>query len=324
MRRKILAVMMTLMLVGIMSVGCGEQKDSGGSSTQGETSNVNEGDQGSAQDVRYKEEVVAYPEGQVFCMGKSAEGRPIAFLFDEKNTTEEKAAYKKYVYKNDEWDEVDISKTNDLLEKNKINMLYSLNETKEGSIFGVAFKEDNNPLLYALTDKFKSYPDAFGGNEVKNFKVVDDKSMLVMYGDGRASLNDFDGKSIREFGEGNALVDEMMDMVFTVDTTGTKIKIFDLATGKMEDEYSAEITNQGVCFAVNDKDEIYAATEKGIFLLENGTMTEVVSGDVMSTGALSGGAWLNDMFIEGDVFYLSYLVEEENSREYRMTSYRKE
>ena len=116
----------------------------------------------------------------------------------------------------------------------------------------------------------------------------------------------------------------MMDMVFTVDTTGTKIKIFDLATGKMEDEYSAEITNQGVCFAVNDKDEIYAATEKGIFLLENGTMTEVVSGDVMSTGALSGGAWLNDMFIEGDVFYLSYLVEEENSREYRMTSYRKE
>ncbi len=323
MRRKTLMVIMTLMFVGIMSVGCSGEKNNEESLTPGESPKVDEDAGGLNQNVTYNEEVVEFPEGQVFCMGKSSEGKPIVFMFDEKNTTEEKAAYKKYVYKNDKWDEADISKTNDLLEKNKINMLYSLNETKEGSIFGVAFKEEDNPLLYALTDKFKSYPDAFGGNEVKGFKVVDDKSMLVMYSDGRASLNDFDGKSIREFGEENALVDEMMDMVFTVDTTGTKIKIFDLATGKMEDEYSAEITNQGVCFAVNDKDEIYAATEKGIFLLENGTMTEVVSGDVMSTDALSGSAWLNDMFIEGDVFYLSYVVEGENSREYRMTSYRK-
>lgn len=50
-------------------------------------------------------------------------------------------------------------------------------------------------------------------------------------------------------------------------------------------------------------------------------MTEVVPGDVMSTGVLSGSMWLNDMFIDGDVFYLSYLVEEGNSREYSMISY---
>ncbi len=321
MKRKILMVIMTLMLVGIMSVGCSGQEDKGESPAQGETSELSDDAKELVQNVKYKEDVVAYPEGQVFCMGKNAEGRPIVFLFDEKNTTEEKAAYKKYVYKNDEWDEVDISTTNDLLEKNEINKLYSLNETKEGSIFGVAFREDNNSFVYALTDKFKSYPDVFGGDEVKGFKVVDDKSMLVLYRDGRVLLNDFDGKSIREFGEGNALVDTTMDIVFTVDSTGTKIKVFDLATGKMEDEYSTELTNQGVCFAVNDKDEIYAATEKGIFLLENGTMTEVVPGDVMSTGALSGSMWLNDMYIDGDVFYLSYLVEEGNSREYRMMSY---
>lgn len=322
MKGKVLAVIMTLMLAGIMSVGCSGQQNKGESTEQIETSKTSEKSI-PEQNEKYKEDVVAYPEGQVFCIGKSAEGRPIAFLFDEKNTTEEKATYKKYVYKNDEWDEVDISGTNDLLEKNKISKLYSLNETKEGSIFGVVFKEDNNPFLYSLTGKFKSYSDVFDGKEVRNFKIVDDKSMLVVYSDGRVSLNDFHGKSIRKFGEGNALVDEMMDMVFTVDSTGTQIKVFELATGKMEDEYSTELTNQGVCFAVNNKDEIYAATEKGIFLLENGTMTEVISGDIMSTGALSGSMWLNNMFIEGDVFYLSYLVEEGNSREYRMTSYRK-
>lgn len=63
-------------------------------------------------------------------------------------------------------------------------------------------------------------------------------------------------------------------MVFIMDRTRSKIKVLDLAMGKTEDEYTVELTNQGICFAVNDNDEIYAVAKKGIFLLENGKMTE--------------------------------------------------
>ena len=111
--------------------------------------------------------------------------------------------------------------------------------------------------------------------------------------------------------------------VFTVDATGSKITVYDLSTGEKEDEYEIQITQQGICFAVNQDDEIYAATEKGIYLLENGKMTEVVPEKVMSTSALSGEAWLNSLFVQGDKLYVSYVIEGDNSREYRMTSYDK-
>lgn len=144
-----------------------------------------------------------------------------------------------------------------------------------------------------------------------------------MDGDGNVSLNDFKGKSIRQFGESNAFTDVVNDMVFTVDATGSKITVYDLSTGEKEDEYETQITQQGICFAVNQDDEIYAATEKGIYLLENGKMTEVVPEKVMSTSALSSEAWLNGLFVQGDKFYVSYVIEGDNSREYRMTSYDK-
>ena len=255
-------------------------------------------------------------------MGKEASGKPVVFLFDEKHTTQENAAYKKYVLENDKWEESDMSKTNELLKKNKINMLYSLTETADGKVFGAANKEDGI-YLYALTNQFKAYPDAFGEKEIKNFRIVDSIRVLVMDGDGNVSLNDFKGKSIRQFGESNAFVDVVNDMVFTVDTTGTKITVYNLATGEKEDEYEAQITQQGICFAVNDNDEIYAATEKGIYLLENGNMTEVVPEKTMSTGALSSEAWLNSLYVQGDKFYVSYVIEGDNSREYRLTSYEK-
>lgn len=318
MKRKFLAVMMAFLTATMLCTGCGSQETKQEQKTQTQTTTTND----VKEETRYKESEVSYPEGQVFCMGKEASGKPVAFLFDEKHTTQENAAYKKYVLENDKWEESDISKANELLKKNKINMLYSLTETADGKLFGIANKE-NGIYLYALTNQFKAYPDAFGEKEIKNFRVVDARRVLVMDGDGNVSLNDFKGKSIRQFGESNAFVDVVNDMVFTVDTTGTKITVYDLETGNKEDEYEAQITQQGICFAVNDNDEIYAATEKGIYLLENGKMTEVVPEETMSTSALSSEAWLNGLYVQGDKFYVSYVIEGDNSREYRMTSYEK-
>ena len=316
MKRKLLAVTMTFLTAMMLCTGCGSQETKQEQSTQTQTTNDIK------EETGYKESEVSYPEGQVFCMGKEASGKPVAFLFDEKHTTQDNAAYKKYVFENDKWEESDLSKTNELLKKNKINMLYSLTETADGKIFGIANK-DTGIYLYALTDKFKAYPDAFGKKEIKNFQVVDARRVLVMDGDGNVSLNDFKGKSIRQFGESNAFADVVNDMVFTVDATGSKITVYDLSTGEKEEEYETQITQQGICFAVNQDDEIYAATEKGIYLLENGKMTEVVPEKVMSTSALSSEAWLNSLFVQGDKFYVSYVIEDDNSREYRMTSYDK-
>lgn len=316
MKRKFLAITMAFLTAAALCTGCGSQAADQEQTTQNQTTNKIK------EETGYKESEIAYPEGQVFCMGKEASGKPIAFLFDEKHTTQDNAAYKKYVLENGKWEESDMSKTNELLKKNKINMLYSLTETADGKFFGIANKE-TGIYLYALTDKFKAYPDAFGEKEIKNFQVVDDIRVLVMDGEGNVSLNDFKGKSIRQFGESNAFMDVVNGMVFTVDTTGTKITVYDLETGQKEDEYEAQITQQGICFAVNDNDEIYAATEKGIYLLENGKMTEVVPEKTMSTSALSSEAWLNGLYVQGDKFYVSYVIEGDNSREYRMTSYEK-
>lgn len=316
MKRKFLALTMAFLTAAALCTGCGSQAADQEQTTQNQTTNTIK------EETGYKESEVSYPEGQVFCMGKEASGKPVAFLFDEKHTTQDNAAYKKYVLENGKWEEADMSKTNELLKKNKINMLYSLTETADGKFFGIANKE-TGIYLYALTDKFKAYPDAFGEKEIKNFQVVDDIRVLVMDGEGNVSLNDFKGKSIRQFGESNAFMDVVNGMVFTVDTTGTKITVYDLETGQKEDEYEAQITQQGICFAVNDNDEIYAATEKGIYLLENGKMTEVVPEKTMSTSALSSEAWLNGLYVQGDKFYVSYVIEGDNSREYRMTSYEK-
>lgn len=316
MKRKFLAVTMTFLMATMFCTGCGGQETKTEQTTQTQTTNDIK------EETGYKESEVSYPEGQAFCMAREASGKPIVFMFDEKHTTQDNAAYKKYVLENDKWEESDMSKANELLKKNKINMLYSLTETADGKIFGIANK-DTGIYLYALTDKFKAYPDAFGKQEIKNFQVVDEKSVLVMDAEGNVSLNDFAGKSLHKFGESNAFADVVKDMVFTVDTTGSKITIYDLSTGEKEDEYEAQITQQGICFAANENDEIYAATEKGIYLLENGKMTEIVPEKMMSTSALSSDAWLNNLYVQGDKFYVSYVIEGDNSREYRMTSYDK-
>ena len=237
MKRKFLAITMTFLTAMMLCTGCGSQETKQEQSTQTQTTNDIK------EETGYKESEVSYPEGQVFCMGKETSGKPVAFLFDEKHTTQDNAAYKKYVLENDKWEESDLSKTNELLKKNKINMLYSLNETADGKIFGIANK-DTGIYLYALTDKFKAYPDAFGKKEIKNFQVVDARRVLVMDGDGNVSLNDFKGKSIRQFGESNAFTDVVNDMVFTVDATGSKITVYDLSTGEKEDEYETQITQQ--------------------------------------------------------------------------------
>ena len=171
MKRKFLAVTMTFLTAMMLCTGCGSQEIKQEQSTQTQTTNDNK------EETGYKESEVSYPEGQVFCMGKEASGKPVAFLFDEKHTTQDNAAYKKYVFENDKWEESDLSKTNELLKKNKINMLYSLTETADGKIFGIANK-DTGIYLYALTDKFKAYPDAFGKKEIKNFQVVDARRVL--------------------------------------------------------------------------------------------------------------------------------------------------
>lgn len=316
MKRKFLAVTMTFLMATMFCTGCGSQETKTEQTTQTQTTN------NIKEETGYQENEIAYPEGQAFCMAREASGKPIVFMFDEKHTTQDNAAYKKYVLENDKWEESDMSKANELLKKNKINMLYCLAETAGGKTFGIANKE-TGIYLYALTDKFKAYPDAFGKQEIKNFQVVDEKSVLVMDAEGNVSLNDFEGKSLRKFGESNAFADVVKDMVFTVDTTGSKITIYDLSTGEKEDEYEAQITQQGICFAVNENDEIYAATEKGIYLLENGKMTEIVPEKMMSTSALSSDAWLNNLYVQGDKFYVSYVIEGDNSREYRMTSYDK-
>ena len=166
MKRKFLAVTMTFLTAMMLCTGCGSQETKQEQSTQTQTTNDIK------EETGYKESEVSYPEGQVFCMGKEAFGKPVAFLFDEKHTTQDNAAYKKYVLENDKWEESDLSKTNELLKKNKINMLYSLTEMTDGKIFGIANK-DTGIYLYALTDKFKAYPDAFGKKEIKNFQVVE-------------------------------------------------------------------------------------------------------------------------------------------------------
>ena len=80
MKGKVLAVIMTLMLAGIMSVGCSGQQNKGESTEQIETSKTGEKSI-PEQNEKYKEDVVAYPEGQVFCIGKSA---PFYFyVYDE-------------------------------------------------------------------------------------------------------------------------------------------------------------------------------------------------------------------------------------------------
>ncbi len=327
MKRKFLAITAVVAATITLCVGCAGNDSAGGANSGTEQATKTQESSQTTDEINvkseYKESKVEFPEGQPFCMGNDKSGKPILFMFDDKATTPESAAYKKYVFQDGKWAEADISKTNELLKKNKINMLYSLTETEGGKIFGIA-KNENGMYLYDLTEKFKAYPDAFGKDEIKAFQVEDDKSVLVMSGDGSASLRNFDGKVINKFGEGNGIAQAVGDKVFAVDSTGSKITIYNMSNAEVEDEYKTQITQQGIAFVISGDDEIYAATENGIYLLENGEMKEVVPEKAMSTATINSSAWINALYVQGDEFWVSYVEEGNNSREFRMVSFKKE
>ena len=88
MKRKFLAVTMTFLTAMMLCTGCGSQETKQEQSIQTQTTNDIK------EETGYKESEVSYPEGQVFCMGKETSGKPVAFLFDEKHTTQDNAARK--------------------------------------------------------------------------------------------------------------------------------------------------------------------------------------------------------------------------------------
>ena len=318
MKRKFLAITMAFLTAAALCTGCGSQAADQEQTTQNQTANKIK------EETGYREREITYPKGQPFCMARDADGKPIVFMFDEKHITQDSMAYKKYVLEDGEWNEVDMSETNELLKKNKISELYTLTETANGKIFGVS-NTSTGTYVYALTDKFKAYPDAFGKKPIQSFAVADDKSVLALYGGGKCAINDLKGNCIHEFGENVARADLVNDMIFTIGTDGSKITVYNLETGEQEDEFEAQgqVTDQGVCYAVNEDGELFAATEKGIFLLENGKMQEVVPESVMSTNALTSQAWPNYLFVQGDTFYVDYTIEDDNTRQDRLTVYEK-
>lgn len=164
-----------------------------------------------------------------------------------------------------------------------------------------------------------------GEKEAQGYEFLEDDKVCVLYSDGSVYIKNLKtGKAEKDFGDDFTTIHVLGDTIYSTNKMHNKIVEIDCKTGQKGAEYKYDLTNQGIAFCKDKEENVYACTEKGIFLLgNNNEMTEVVPGNIMSEGAISTSSHIDGVSIEDEVFYVTYLISGNNSREYRMVSYSK-
>lgn len=283
----------------------------------------------------YKEKSVPYPEGTVFYSTYDADGTPVAVLFDEEKY-KQYAAYEEYLYRDGIWEKQDTDALNEVLKKEGIASLSTLDKDVSGKRYAFgsfAFGGEDgigSATFYEFTGKkaVKCGDVVFRGDDniMYQYQLLGDGKICALYADGSICTRKIrDGEVEKDLGTGFAMMGVAGDRLFAVSQTGDSIREFSLETGEQEREYPVKLTNQGVAFCQDGEENAYACTENGIFLLneDDEKLEEVVGEGVMSANALEGSStiMLSGMRVKDGTFNVTYVVQGENSRKYRMFEY---
>lgn len=285
----------------------------------------------------YKEKSVPYPDGTVFYCTYDAEGTPVAILFDAENYTSQHASYEEYLYRDGLWEKQDTDALNQVLKKEKILSLATLDKDSSGKMYGLwtdlasSEKTEDSVAFYEFTEKKAIKHDDImfsGDNMLYQYRLLGDGKICAFYADGSiCTRNIKDGLVEKELGTGFAAMDAAGDRIFAVNQTHDSIIEFDSESGQQGNTYPVELTNQGLAFCQDEEENAYVCTENGIFLLDEDSekLTEVVSGSKMSINALNGASevGISGIRVKDGAFYVTYLLAGENSREYKMYIYSK-
>lgn len=304
--------------------GCGEAAKE--ENKEGNTATVEQ------KKTEYKEESITYPGEQVFYSTYNVKNNPDVFLFDLENSKEKNIAYQEYLYQKGEWVEEKVDDLNATLRKEKISSLSALERDKDGRLYGLwadlSGKGEQKYIIYEFTEKkaVKCKDVTLSGkNEMRNYKLLGDDRICVMYEDGSVCIRNLkDGSTEKEFGSDFTTMEVVGDSIYAMNKEHNTIVEIDIASGEKGGEYAYELTNQGIAFCEDEEYNVYACTEKGIFRLdEGGKLTEIINGSKMSMNALSSEARIDGVRIGSGEFIVTYLAAGDNSREYKMFTYSK-
>ncbi len=286
------------------------------------------------KEAEYVETSVDLPEGSYVKTGFNEENEPYIFMYDEEKTTDKATAYKKYVYRGNQWQEEDISSLNSLLEKEKILYVYTFEYTPDGKLYGIqpefnemATKVEVMRVFEVLENKIKKYETNVLSEEerkIKNFQFLGEEKLCVLYEDGNIVQYDLiTGDVVKDYGKGFASLQVIEDCIYAMSNQNDAILEVNLSSGKIDRKYSWA---HGMSYPTICQDEDgnrYAYSLKGIFQLENEELIEVVNESKMSVNMMGEEAYVSHMGVKDETFYCIYLMKKENSMQYRMATYGK-
>lgn len=302
-------------------VGCGKNDSDS-------TANLEKTEQKNPVEEGYHEKEIGYPDGQVFYCENTEKQEPCVYMFDSSGN----AGYRRYVYRQEIWEQESFDAVNKLLEKNNLKTLYSVHTLADGKVYGVGIDNKSDSV-----QSFKFYE--FAKSQIKTGEDLTEKDGAVLYGyqllenqkiacfyDNRnvCIRNLHTGKTIKDFGYDFTSMTVIGQNLYAINEACNQIVIYDIDTAEVSEKYSVDITDQGIVFAEDDAYNRYACTENGIFLLgDNGKIEQVMDGKNMSTNAYTNSARLDFMCAKDGVFYVNYLISGDNQRKYRLCSYSK-
>lgn len=315
--------------------GCGTATDDGTEKAEKTAAPAPVQDGDGETETDYKEKSVEYPEGTVFYSTYDADGTPVAILFDEEKY-KQSAAYEEYLYRDGIWEKQDTDALNEVLKKEGIASLSTLDKDASGKRYAlgsaVSGGEDGkgSASFYEFTDKKAvKYEDVVfrrDDNIMYQYQLLGDGKLCALYADGSICTRKIgDGEVEKDLGSGFAMMGVAGNRLFAASQTGDSIREFSLETGEQEHEYPVKLTNRGVAFCQDGEENAYVCTENGIFLLneDDEKLEEVVGEGVMSVNAREDSSviMLSGMRVKDGTFNVTYVVQGENSRKYRMFEY---
>lgn len=324
MKKGIIMVLTLAMVIGLSGCRESEPQEKTAPSSAKETQ----------QEAEYVETSVDLPEGSYVKTGFNKENKPYIFMYDEEKTTDKATAYKKYVYRGNQWQEEDISSLNSLLAKEKILYVYTFEYTPDGKLYGIqpefnemATKVEVMRIFGILENKFQKYETNVLSEEerrIKNFQFMEDEKICVLYEDGNIVQYDLTtGDVVKDYGKGFSSLQVIEDCIYAMSNQSDAIFEVNLSSGKVDQEYPWAYGTSYPTICRDEDGNTYAYSLKGIFQLENGELIEVVNESKMSVNMMGEEAYVSHMGVKDGTFYCIYLMKKENSMQYRMATYGK-